>query len=451
MARTHVKGPRLVAGVITTVLLMLTAFAGPAFADSAGDQRRAATDRAAQAARRAADLAASVEDLSATLAQAVLDLAATQTRLPIAQAALATAQDALDRTQREAALIAARLADAQGQETILAASIAVGTERGQELRAAVGQMARRAYKGETAATSLSMVMDAKNTKDFVDKYGMVSTAMRTQTKALDEADQVAATSRNGLVRLAAVKTKIAALKVEADQNVAAADIARAEASTRQAEVVQLIAEQSARQQKLEAMKAQAQAEQAQADADSAAFAAELAQLVARQRAAAAAARAAAAAAAAAAGRPAPPSDGAGSVSGALFANPTSTSPMYVTSEYGMRMQPVLQIYRLHAGIDLRALCGTPLYAPRAGTVEWAKYLPGYGNQVLINFGTVNGNVLGGSLNHMAGYVVGAGQAVSQGQLVGYSGATGGDSTGCHLHFEVYVNGATVNPRPLLGL
>jgi murein DD-endopeptidase MepM/ murein hydrolase activator NlpD len=40
--------------------------------------------------------------------------------------------------------------------------------------------------------------------------------------------------------------------------------------------------------------------------------------------------------------------------------------------------------------------------------------------------------------------------VNQGTLLGYSGTTG-DSTGCHLHFEVYVNGATVNPRPLLGL
>ena len=51
---------------------------------------------------------------------------------------------------------------------------------------------------------------------------------------------------------------------------------------------------------------------------------------------------------------------------------------------------------------------------------------------------------------MGSFVVGGGQHVSQGQLLGYSGNTG-TSAACHLHFEVYVNGATTNPRSLLGL
>ncbi|HUX71738.1 MAG TPA: M23 family metallopeptidase, partial [Cellulomonadaceae bacterium] len=119
--------------------------------------------------------------------------------------------------------------------------------------------------------------------------------------------------------------------------------------------------------------------------------------------------------------------------------------------YGWRLQPILKIYRLHAGVDLRAYCNTPIYAGRAGTVQWAKWVNGYGNQVMINHGYVNNSSLMSSYNHMNTVVVSAGQSVAQGQLVGYAGMTGGVSTGCHLHFEAYVNGAVVNPEPLLGL
>lgn len=149
------------------------------------------------------------------------------------------------------------------------------------------------------------------------------------------------------------------------------------------------------------MKTQAATEQAEIDGQRDVLAADLARIIAQQRAAEVAARAAAAAAAAVAGKPAPPPIPApsGNVSGSLFGNPTSTSPIYVTSEYGMRLHPILNIWRLHAGIDLRARCGTPLYAPRAGTVQWAKVRPGLGNQVMIDYGYVNGNSLMSSSNH----------------------------------------------------
>jgi len=324
--------------------------------------------------------------------------------------------------------------------------------RGQEIRTVVGQMARRAYKGQTAETGLTVVIRAESSEDFVSEYGMIATALRTQTAALYELDQNAATNRNGQLRLTAIQDKVAALKSEADQKFIAADAARSAAQARQAEIEQLIADQSAEQQTLEGMKGQAEAEQAEIDAQRAVLAADLARIIAQQRAAEVAARAAAAAAAAAVGKPAPPpvAEPSGAVAGSLFGNPTATSPVYVTSEYGMRLHPILNIWRLHAGIDLRARCGTPLYAPRVGTVQWAKVRPGLGNQVMIDYGFVNGNSLMSSSNHLSSFAVSTGQRVSQGQLIGYAGNTG-TSAACHLHFEVYVNGATVNPRPLLGL
>ena len=425
-----------VASVLAMVLVTLTAVAGPSFADSIDDQRAAAQARQDAANQKSADLEASIEGLSGQLTQAVLDLQATQARLPQAQAELATAQATLEKTQREAALIAARLEDAKAQEASIAAALVTDQTRSQEIRAAVGQMARRAYKGETAATSLSVVLDATSAEDFVDQYGMVTTALRTQTKALSDLDQITAANRNGKARLEAVKAKVVSLKDEADRKVVEADAARTEAQARTVEIEQLIDQQTARQAAIEALKSQAEAEQAQIDAERASIAAELADIIAKQR-----------AAAEAAGAGKSPS---GSVAGALFGNPTSVNPIYVTSEYGMRFHPILHYWRLHAGIDLRTYCNTPIYAARAGKVLWAKAVFGLGNEVMVDHGYLNGNSLMSSYNHMTSFTTHAGAQVNQGDLLGYSGNTG-TSAACHLHFEVYVNGATVNPRPLLGL
>ena len=439
--------------MVTGVLVTLTAIAAPAFAGSFDDQRRDAERRAAAAQKRAEDLAASVEGLSAELGQAVLNLETTQARLPAAQAELGVAQETLDRSQRESTLIAARLEDARGQQASITEAIATDGARGQQIRAAVGQMARQAYKGQSAATSLSVVLEATSTADFISEYGVVTTALRTQTKALDAVGQLGATNRNSQARLTAVEGKVAALKAEADQKVVEADSARAAAQARQVEIEQLISAQNAQQQTLAGMKGQAEAEQAASEAESKATAAELAGIIAKQRAAAEAARAAAAAAARAAGKKAPPpvQQPSGTVSGALFGNPTSTNPIYVTSEYGMRLQPVLLIFRLHAGIDLRAPCETPIYAGRAGTVLTTATRGGDGNQVMIDHGFIGGNSVMTAYNHLTRYAVVPGQQVTQGQLVGYAGSTGGVSTGCHLDFQVYINGRTVNPRPFLGI
>lgn len=123
--------------------------------------------------------------------------------------------------------------------------------------------------------------------------------------------------------------------------------------------------------------------------------------------------------------------------------------MYVTSSYGMRLHPILGYTRLHAGIDLRTYCNTPLYAPRDATVQWAQRRGTFGNQVMLNYGTVNGQPMMSSSNHLTSFAVSTGQQVRRGDLIGYSGNTG-LSGACHLHFEVYVNGSTVDPAPLLG-
>ncbi len=117
---------------------------------------------------------------------------------------------------------------------------------------------------------------------------------------------------------------------------------------------------------------------------------------------------------------------------------------YITSPYGMRMHPILHVYKLHDGTDFGAACGTPVHAAAAGTIVSEYYNSGYGNRIIMNHGIVNGVSLSTSYNHLTSFVANSGQYVQRGQLIGYSGTTG-YSTGCHLHFMVYVNGATTDP------
>jgi len=118
--------------------------------------------------------------------------------------------------------------------------------------------------------------------------------------------------------------------------------------------------------------------------------------------------------------------------------------LYVTSPYGMRMHPILHVYKLHDGTDFSAGCGTPIYAAADGTVVDASYNTGYGNRVIMQHGIVNGVSLATSYNHLTTAAAQVGQQVDRGELIGYAGTTG-YSTGCHLHFMVYVDGGTVDP------
>jgi murein DD-endopeptidase MepM/ murein hydrolase activator NlpD len=106
----------------------------------------------------------------------------------------------------------------------------------------------------------------------------------------------------------------------------------------------------------------------------------------------------------------------------------------LTSYYGWRWG------RMHEGIDLAVSSGTPVVSAAAGTVIFAGWMGGYGNLVVID----HGGGIATAYGHNTSVTVGPGQQVAQGQLIAYSGNTG-HSTGPHVHFEVRVNGAAVDP------
>lgn len=116
-------------------------------------------------------------------------------------------------------------------------------------------------------------------------------------------------------------------------------------------------------------------------------------------------------------------------------------PGQVTSNYGLRMHPILGYARMHRGLDFRAAYGSPIVAVADGTVSYAGWAGGYGNQVRLSHAAG----LATSYSHMSRFAVASGARVRRGQVIGYIGTTG-LSTGPHLHFETYRNGASVNPR-----
>ena len=122
----------------------------------------------------------------------------------------------------------------------------------------------------------------------------------------------------------------------------------------------------------------------------------------------------------------------------------------ISSEYGWRKNPVSGVNKLHAGTDFAAPGGTPIYAAASGYVQVAGWSSGgYGNYVIIYHGKMtDGNAYSTLYGHMRSVATSAGKYVKQGELIGYVGSTG-NSTGNHLHLEVWKGGSkanAVNPR-----
>jgi murein DD-endopeptidase MepM/ murein hydrolase activator NlpD len=114
----------------------------------------------------------------------------------------------------------------------------------------------------------------------------------------------------------------------------------------------------------------------------------------------------------------------------------------ISSGFGMRMHPLLGFMRMHKGMDIAAAWGTPIHAAMDGVVQFAGRSSGYGNFVKLSSGAI-----ATGYGHMSRIAVRGGQRVSQGEVIGYVGSTG-MSTGPHLHWEVWKNGVSVNPRSM---
>ena len=116
----------------------------------------------------------------------------------------------------------------------------------------------------------------------------------------------------------------------------------------------------------------------------------------------------------------------------------------ITDRYGYRIHPILNKRHFHAGIDLSAKFGTPIYAPADGVVEYSQNKGTYGNFLVLDhafgFKTAYG--------HLSKFAVHQGDYVSKGDVIGYIGSTG-RSTGPHLHYEIRYLNKWLDPEKFL--
>lgn len=387
-----------------------------------------------------------LEDSSAELSNAYIALQQTKAKLPAAQAALAEAESAALAADRANTLAAQELEAARASEAKAQAELDSTTKEVTAGRARVAQFAAQIYQ-EQGFGQLDMALSSTNPQQFADRIALVDTVMDVQGETLDRL----ATEKASLTaledHLSALRADSAAKKKRAEEALAAAESARDSAARAKADLDALAAQQASQAAEVESQIAadkvrlnDMRAEQSRLKAILVARAAE-----ARRKAAAAAkAEAARRAAERKAGLAARPSTGGGSSDGDGGGYLSRPMTGRVSSEFGMRFHPIDRVWRLHAGRDYAAPCGTPVRAAAPGEIIMAGYAPGAGNRIVIDHGIVKGEHLATVYKHLEGYAQRSGK-VSRGEVIGYEGSTG-LSTGCHLHFETHQNGEPVDPR-----
>lgn len=117
---------------------------------------------------------------------------------------------------------------------------------------------------------------------------------------------------------------------------------------------------------------------------------------------------------------------------------------WVTSTFGVRRDPFDGVRRMHEGLDIATRTGTPVVATAAGIIREVGTEPGYGMLVVID----HGHGFSTAYGHNSRILVKVGQRVRRGEMVAMAGNTG-RSSGPHVHYEVRLNGAPVNPNKYL--
>lgn len=115
----------------------------------------------------------------------------------------------------------------------------------------------------------------------------------------------------------------------------------------------------------------------------------------------------------------------------------------LTSRHGYRVHPVTGRGSRHAGVDLAVAIGTPVVATADGEVTLAGWAGNYGILIVVQ----HEDAMQTRYGHLSALHVRSGERVTRGQVIGRSGATG-RTTGPHVHYEVRIDGVSVNPMPV---
>ena len=273
----------------------------------------------------------------------------------------------------------------------------------------------RAMEEEGKLSYWSVLFKASSFMDLIDRLNMIEEIQAADERRLEQLAQAANEVAEARTTLEEEKSALEGSRLELAEAQAVLDEKRAEAD-------EILAQLNAQQRELVAMYEEYEQLEAALSAEIAKAEKEYTEQKKKEEAAA---------------RP-PASGGSSAPSSGGWVTPCSYTVL--TSAYGWRTHPITGKQSFHNGVDLANVQGVPIYAAKSGTVTVATYNGVYGYYVQINHGDGFSSLYG----HMTHYIVGVGQYVSAGQVIGYMGSTGW-STGPHLHFTIYYNGNTVNP------
>lgn len=416
---------RKIATAAVGVALVGTLASAPARADLNGDKVKA--DKTVE------DIKEQLEGTAADLVEAFTRLQATQAQLPAAQAEVEQARAVEAQAQARNDELAAALATAQTNEARAVKRLADNASSLAGMQATLDSLAADVFQGGQPS-QFAVAMGASSPDEFAAQMSLSDTVSSLTDETLRNLQTARADGVAQESYLAAVRAEIAALKVQAQEALDAAVVARADAQAAKDALDQLVAQQAALTQQIEAKKAAEIARLQAAEAEQARLAAALAERARLEKIKAGQGNNGG-------GNNGGGNGGGGSSHGGYLNYPASGP---ITSEFGMRFHPILLVWKLHTGTDFGIPCGTPVYATAAGRVISAGWGGGYGNRIMIDHGIQRGVDLVTTYNHLSS-IVAHGGSVARGQLIGYSGTTG-YSTGCHLHFETLEDGSFVNPR-----
>ena len=365
---------------------------------------------------------------SEAMVRAAADLRLAESALPGAEATADHARALLAQARRRAAAAAKARGAAQVRLMLSSQTAEESAAHVAEQRAEIGRLARAAYQGGGSMGDISMLLDARSPADFAERLVSLQTIVNSQRTTLDDLVDVQETYGSQTQDLEAVRDQLAAADARAQRELATVTELEARARAAEDQVGRLVAARKAALAAARAAQAEEDAAHARRDSVSSELSAELA---ARARAEAGA--------------------GGNRDGSTVPARPGTLSwPVQgrISSPFGMRVHPITGVYKLHTGTDLSASCGTPIRAARDGVVVAAGWNSAYGWRTVVSHGAVDGVLLTTTYNHQTRLGTTVGAEVGTGEVIGTVGSTG-YSTGCHLHFELYVNAALVDPEPWL--
>lgn len=377
----------VIAGVLALAMLMSMLASGMVFAGAAED------------ADELKDKLSSLEDEKKSVQARIADLTKQAKDVEATREAL---QSEIDLTREEIATVEAYIKRLQEQIDVKTVELGVAEDALEEKEEDFALTVRTTYEmGETSY--LEVLLNSSSFTDLLTRMEIVTTLMDNNKKVVAE--------------YTAAKEDIEQKRDDLQQTQDEQSDYQKNLSYKVDELAANEAQQAALQESIEAYKAESEAEYDRIAGEMQSVSNQIAELS-RQ---------------AAANGSVPMGDGT-----LIWPTPSCTTN---SSAYGWRIHPIYGTRKFHAGEDIPAGYGAEILAAASGRVVTAGWVSGYGNYTVID----HGGGLMTAYGHQSSFAVSVGQTVTQGQVIGYVGSTG-NSTGPHLHFEVYVNGATVDPK-----